>query len=222
MTPLTGNNTSPEDCNYLWVYCPTLDLCTNEKGGSKPKLSRLNITEHSKKSILLEYDKATFKSFINAFSANKFNHIGFSTHGIFRDDSKNAYISPILLSDSFLTPYDVLFSLNLSGVQTIFIGANQVGSSKYTDENEAVGLVTAFLAKNATSVIAPLWSIHYDTHNLFIDALNKNSNYNSPRPLDMMDLLSQCEEPYRLVPYVQYANIGIVNLSSRIDSDSHY
>lgn len=226
VTSLTGNNTSHnntsyEDCNYLWVYCPTSDLYARREGGSESKLSRLNITGHSKKSILLEYDKATFESFINAFGDNKFNHIGFSTHGIFRDDSKNAYISPVLLSNSFLTPYDVLFSLNLNGVQTIFIGACQVGSSKYTDENEAVGLVTAFLAKNATSVIAPLWSIHYDTHNLFIDVLNKNSNFNSPKPLDMMDLITQCEEPYRLIPYVQYANIGIVHVSSKINFDPH-
>ncbi len=199
-----------DKCNYLWLFCPTPDLYSKENSEIKPKLGKPDIFKRNKNAIILEYNNATFKSFLDTFCTKRFNHVGFSTHGLFRDDSKNAYVSPILLSDSFLTPYDILFSLNLSGVQTIFIGACQVGSSKYTDENEAVGLVTAFLAKNATCVIASLWSIHYNTHNLFIDILNNSNSFNSPKPWDLMDLLSQCKEPYRLIPYIQYANIGII------------
>lgn len=211
LTPLTGSSdTICKESKCLWLFCPTPDLYNKKNGEIKPKLSRLDIFERNKNNIILEYDKATFKSFLSTLNANMFDHIGFSTHGHFHDDSKEAYISPILLSDSFLTPYDVLFSLKLSGIQTIFIGACQVGSSKYTDENEAVGLVTAFLAKRATSVIASLWSIHYNTHDLFIDTLKNGNSFNSSKPWDLTDILSQCKEPYRLIPYVQYANIGII------------
>ena len=209
LTPTIDNTTTiGKEGNYLGVFCPTPDLY-KENGEINPKLSKMDIVE-DKNNIILKYDKATLESFLNAFESNEFTHIGFSTHGLFRDDLKDAYISPILLSDSFLTPYDVLFSLDLSGIQTVFIGACQVGSSKHTDENEAIGLVTTFLAKNAVSVIAPLYKIDYHTHNLFIETLNTSNVLNSSEPWNLTDVLSQCKSPYILSTFVQYANIGIV------------
>ena len=211
----TGNYEAvSKESNYLWV-CPTLNLYKKD-GENMPELSMLDIEENGKNNVVLKYSTATLKSFFNAFeSNNKFTHIGFSTHGLFHDNSKDAYVSHILLSDSFLTPYDVLFSLDLTGIQTVFLGACEVGSSQYTDENEAIGLVTSFLAKNTVSVIAPLWRIGYYTYNLFIETLNKSNIVNSPEPWNLTDIFRQCERHYILSPFVQYANIEIVE--RRID-----
>lgn len=210
LKPIDNSDKISEESKYLWLFCPTPDLYSRTNNEIKPELSKLDIFEHNKNNIILEYDKATFNSLLNTIKTNKLTHIGFSTHGEFHDNSKEAYISPILLSDSFLTPYDVLFLLNFKGVQTIFMGACQVGSSKYTDENEAVGLVTSFLTKNAISVIASLWSIHYNTHDFFIETLNKSNIIKSPHSWDLSEILYECKEPYRLTPFVQYANIAVI------------
>jgi len=210
LKPIENSDEISEESKYLWLFCPTPDLYSRTNGEIKPVLSKLDIFERNKNNIILEYDKATYNLLLNTIKTNKLTHIGFSTHGEFHDNSKEAYISPILLSDSFLTPYDVLFLFNLKGVQTIFMGACQVGSSKYTDENEAVGLVTSFLTKNAISVIASLWSIHYNTHNFFIETLNKSNIIKSPDSWDLSEILYECKEPYRLTAYVQYANIAVI------------
>jgi CHAT domain-containing protein len=86
-------------------------------------------------------------------------HLGFSTHGEFNDNSRDAYLSRIFFSDNFLTAYDVLLGPDLSGIQTIFLGACKVGSSKFTEQSDAVGLITSFITKGAKSVIGALWPV---------------------------------------------------------------
>ena len=82
--------------------------------------------------------------------------------------------------------------------------------SKYTDENEAIGLVTAFLSKKAVSVIAPLWTIDNITHDAFITAVNKSGIADSSKAWNLADILGKFENPYESIPFVQYASIGIV------------
>lgn len=190
--------------NYLWVLCPTDDLCP----GGKPILKH---PEYNKiKLCPLKCENATLKSLPKEYKSNNITHIGFSTHGLFHDHSKDAYVSQILFNDSFLTPYDIIFYCNFSGIQTIFLGCCKVGSSKYTDENEAIGLVTAFLSKKAVSVIAPLWTIDNITHDAFIDAVNKSGVADRPKAWNLADILGKFENPYEAIPFVQYANIDIV------------
>ena len=111
--------------NYLWVQCPaTGNLCVN----GKPELNHPNCNNIQ----TLQCGNATLKSFYENCETNGYTHIGFSTHGFFHDHSKDAYVSHILFNDSFLTPYDILFRLDFSDVQTIFLGCCEVGSSVYT------------------------------------------------------------------------------------------
>jgi hypothetical protein len=187
--------------NYLWVLCPTDDLC---KGG-KPLLNRPDYEYKP-----LQCKGATLQSFTKNYKPREFTHIGFSTHGVFHDYSKDAYISQILFYKSFLTPYDIIFYCDFSGVQTVFLGCCEVGSSKYTDENEAIGLVTAFLSKKAVSVIAPLWKIDNITHDAFITAVNKSGIADRPEAWNLADILCEFKNPYESIPFVQYASIGIV------------
>lgn len=185
--------------NYLWVLCPTDDLC---KGG-KPLLNHPDYDYEP-----LQCKDATLHSFKKNYKPREFTHIGFSTHGVFHDYSKDAYVSQILFNKSFLTPYDIIFYCNFSGVQTVFLGCCEVGSSKYTDENEAIGLVTAFLSKKAVSVIAPLWKIDNITHDSFIKAVDKSGI--AKKAWNLADIFCDFENLYESIPFVQYASIGIV------------
>lgn len=214
---LTRNNNgsfnSNETASYLWLCSPTKDLC-NCDGGNKPCLKKPD----AKLIEALECADATLDSF-RRYNPNTFTHVGFSTHCAFHDHLIEAYVSNILFHDSFLTPYDILLSSDdFSGVQTIFLGACSGGSCKYTDENEAVGLVTAFLAKKAHSVIAPLWVITMNLHDCFIDVVNKSDVINSPDPWNLATIFknSNKTESNYLIPFVQYANLEIVEKDIKI------
>ena len=80
----------------------------------------------------------------------------------------------------------------------------------YSDENEAIGLVTAFLSKKAVSVIAPLWTIDEVTLNNFITAVDKSHITNSPKAWNLADIICKFENFYETIPFVQYASIAIV------------
>lgn len=190
------------EANYLWVQPATVNLCDNDK----PILNHPQFNDIK----TLQCGNATLESFFEIYKPNRYTHIGFSTHGCFHDNSKDAYISQILFNNSFLTPYDILFELNFSGVQTIFLGCCEIGSSKYTDENEAIGLVTAFLAKKSVSVIASLWKIDDITHNDFIRAVDESGIANYSEAWNLADILSRFSDFYESISFVQYASIAIV------------
>ena len=195
-------NNSNKAANYLWVLCPTDDLCKDGKPiVNHPKYKHIKT---------LQCEDAALKSFDENYEPNKFTHVGFSTHGIFHDHSKDAYVSQIMFNNSFLTPYDILFRCDFSGVQTIFLGCCEVGKIKYTDENEAIGLVTAFLSKKAVSVIAPLWTIDEATLNNFITAVDKSHIVDSPKAWNLADIVGKFKNFYETIPFVQYASIAIV------------
>ena len=200
--PDRGTINSSNEANYLWVQCPTLDL----REGGKPILNHPTCNNIK----TLQCDAATLKSFYESYEPNRYTHIGFSTHGVFHDRSKDAYISQILFNDSFLTPYDILFQLDFSGVQTIFLGCCEIGSSMYTDENEAIGLVTAFLAKKAVSVIASLWKIDIVIHDNFIRAVDESGIADDSEAWNLADVLGRFRDFYESIPFVQYASIAIV------------
>lgn len=198
---VTINNNN--EANYLWVQCPAIaNLCI----GNTPALKHPECNNIK----TLQCDAATLESFYESYEPNKYTHIGFSTHGFFHDHSKNAYVSQILFNDSFLTPYDILFQLDFGGVQTIFLGCCEIGSSKYTDENEAIGLVTAFLAKKAVSVIASLWKIDAVIHNNFIRAVDESGIADHSEAWSLADILCKFEDSDETIPFVQYASIAIV------------
>lgn len=104
--------------------------------------------------------------------------------------------------------------MDCSGVETVFLGACSGASSKYTDENEAVGLVTAFLSKGAFSVIAPLCPISFYIHDEFIELVNKSNvipnsqNWN----LDKLNIFKKLDSPKfgYFVPFVQYTSLDII------------
>ena len=197
-----------EKASYLWVTSPTADLYTTS---NIPCLKTPDVEGIE----TIECMGATLGSFYKNYKPNKFTHIGLSTHAAFHDNLVTAYVSSIRFSDSFLTPYDILLLPTdyFSGVQTIFLGACSGGSSKYTDENETVGVVTAFLAKKARSVIAPLCTITAYRHNSFIDLMNKSDVLNSPNSWNLSDILKDPEDKKQLIdliPFVQYANLELV------------
>lgn len=196
----TINNNKEASC--LWVQCPTSDLCM----GGKLMLNHPTCNDIK----TLQCENATLESFYESYEPNIYTHIGFSTHGFFHDHSKDAYISQILFNGSFLTPYDILFQLDFSGVQTIFLGCCEIGSSTYTDENEAIGLVTAFLAKKTVSVIASLWKIDNIVHNNFIRAVDESGIANYSEVWNLADVLGRFRDFYESIPFVQYASIAIV------------
>lgn len=192
-----------KEANYLWVQCPTTgNLCVN----GRPILNHPTCNDIK----TLQCGVATLESFYESYEPTIYTHIGFSTHGFFHDHSKDAYISQILFDDSFLTPYDILFQLDFSGVQTIFLGCCEIGSSTYTDENEAIGLVTTFLAKKAVSVIASLWKIDNIIHNNFIRAVDESGIANYSEAWSLADILCKFEDSDETIPFVQYASIAIV------------
>lgn len=202
---LPGSDTinDNKEANYLWVQCPTTgNLC--EKG--KPLLNHPTCNDIK----TLQCGNATLESFYESYEPNRYTHIGFSTHGFFHDHSKDAYISQILFNNSFLTPYDILFQLDFSGVQTIFLGCCEIGSSKYTDENEAIGLVTAFLAMKSVSVIASLWKIDHIIHNNFIRAVDESGIADYSEAWSLADILGKFENFDETISFVQYASIAIV------------
>lgn len=191
-----------EKNNCLWISCPTPDLVFNYR-------SEKDIPNITNKETLVAKD-ASIDSFYEMCKPNKYTHIGFFTHGVFHNHSIDAYASNILFNDSFLTPYDILFQLDFSGVQTIFLGACGVGSNKYTDKNESVGIVTAFLDKNAISVIAPIWTIDTTIYRNFIRALNNSDELNSTGPWNLSNIKRNVENNEDLRPFVQYASIAVV------------
>lgn len=192
-----------KEAYYLWVQGPaTGNWCEN----GIPRLKHPTCNDIKP----LQCENATLESFYQNYEPNRYSHIGFSTHGYFHDLSKNAYVSQILFNESFLTPYDILFQLDFSGVQTIFLGCCTIGSSKYTDENEAIGLVTAFLAKKSVSVIASLWKIDNIIHDTFIRAVDKSGIANCSEAWNLADVLSRFEKFHESIPFVQYASIAIV------------
>ena len=197
-----------EKASYLWVTSPTTDLYTTS---NIPCLKEPEV-EGTK---TIECVGATLGSFKESYESDKFTHIGFSTHAAFHDNLVTAYVSSIRFSDSFLTPYDILLLPidYFSGVQTIFLGACSGGSSKYTDENETVGVVTAFLAKKARSIVAPLCIITVLRHNRFIKLVNKSAVLNSPSSWNLSDILKNPKNKNKLgylIPFVQYANLELV------------
>lgn len=194
---------SNKEANYLWVQCPaTGNLCVN----CKPILNHPKCNDIK----TLQCENANLESFFESYKSNIYTHIGFSTHGFFHNHSKDAYISQILFNNSFLTPYDILFQLDFSGVQTIFLGCCEIGSSTYTDENEAIGLVTAFMAKKAVSVIASLWKIDSEIHDNFIRAVDKSGIANYSEAWNLAEVLGGFKDIYESIPFVQYASISIV------------
>lgn len=202
----SSNKTKNKD--HLWICSPTKDLYINDNEAC------LKIPD-SNKITTLECTKATLNSFIKIYTTNNFTHVGFSTHSAFHDDLVTAYISFIRFHDSFLTLYDILFKLNFSGVKTIFLGTCCGGSTKYTDENEAVGLVIAFLAKEAQSVIAPLCIITKNLHNKFIEFLDENNITNQDTwnlsDIFKSNIIENSEVKLEnLIPFVQYANLEII------------
>ncbi|KAF5415057.1 MAG: hypothetical protein C5S48_06795 [Candidatus Methanogaster sp.] len=197
-----------EKANYLWLTSPTIDLHTTS---NKPCLKKPSAEEIE----TIECMNATLNSFKESYESNKFTHVGFSTHAAFHDNLVTAYVSSIRFSDSFLTPYDILLLPTdyFSGVQTIFLGACSGGSSKYTDENETVGVVTAFLAKKARSIIAPLCVITVLRHDRFIELVNESGVLNSPNSWNLSDILKNSKNKNKLgylIPFVQYANLELV------------
>ena len=198
--------TKRED-NYLWLYSPTRDLSTLEKPLSKPEISR-------EKNTLIEFESGTLENFEINFKPNEYTHVGFSTHALVQNNMATAYVSLLKLYDSFLTTYDILLSMDCSGVETVFLGACSGASSKYTDENEAVGLVTAFLSKGAFSVIAPLCPISFPTHDDFIELINGsnvicNSQSWNLDSLNIFKKLNPSGFGY-FVPFVQYTSLDII------------
>ena len=197
-----------EESNYLWMRSPTKDLYTKE---NIPCLKKPAVEEI----VTLECMNAKLDSFYEKYENNKFTHLGFSTHCGFHNNLVNAYVSFIRFHDSFLTTYDILMlhPKYFKHLKTIFLGACSGGSSKFTDENEAVGLVTAFLAKKAYSIIAPICDITAMRHNRFIDVIN-NSGLIQSNVWDLSSILSDMdpndENSNYLIPFVQYANLELV------------
>ncbi|MDI9395292.1 MAG: CHAT domain-containing protein [Euryarchaeota archaeon] len=195
------------DDNYLWLYSPTTDLSTLENPLYKPKFN-------GKKFKLIESKDGTLENFELNFKPNEYTHVGFSTHAYFQNNMATAYVSYLKLYDSFLTTYDILLSMDFSGIETVFLGACSGASSKYTDENEAVGLVTAFLSKGAFSVIAPLCPISFSTHDRFIKLINENNVISNSQSwnLDFLNIfkgLPSIKFSY-FVPFVQYTSLDII------------
>ena len=205
-----GASLGNEKASYLWLTSPTMDLYTTS---NEPCLKTPNANENEIDTI--ECMDATLESFKSRYMQKKFTHVGLSTHAAFHDNLVTAYVSSIRFSDSFLTSYDILLlhADYFSGVQTIFLGACSGGSSRYTDENETVGIVTAFLAKKARSVIAPLCIINVFRHNSFIELVNESGILSSPNSWNLSDILTDIENKNQLaylIPFVQYANLELI------------
>ncbi|MDW5551503.1 CHAT domain-containing protein [Methanosarcina sp.] len=206
---------SKKERSCLWLCAPTKDLFATQNVPClyKPK-------DEGKKITLLEYADGTLGNFYEKFEHEEYTNIGFSTHAAFHDNVVTAYVSLLRFYDSFLTTYDILLFMDLRGVETVFLGACCGASTKFTDENEAVGLVTAFLSKGADSVIAPLCPISSYIHNSFINLLNdSNIIYTSQswnldtcnifRSLKKNKVLNENKFVY-FVPFIQYASLDIV------------
>lgn len=197
-----------EKFSYLWFRSPTRDLHTID---DKPCLKKPNAEEIT----TFECMNATLNSFNEIYEKNKYTHVGFSTHCGFHNNLVTAYVSFIRFYDSFLTTYDILMlPSDYFNHTTIFVGACSGGLSKFTDENEAVGLVTAFLAKKAHSIIAPIWDITVAQHNRFIDLINE-SEVNQSKAWNISNIvknldISDKKSPGCLIPFVQYANLELI------------
>jgi len=203
---------------YLWICSPAKDLFTTEKSPClhKPRVGPKNID-------FLECEEGTLENFNEMYEDNKDNkytHIGFSTHAAFHDNVVTSYVSLIKLYDSFLTTYDILLLMNFNNIETIFLGACSGALTKYTDENESIGLVTAFLLKGANSVVAPICKISGYLHNQLIDHINENNMecVSEGWNLDHCNILKTSIEGQNLtkgqwtefIPFVQYSNLGII------------
>lgn len=208
-TQVTVPLKSPKDDKYLWIRSPTKDLFTSKNGPclEKPNIDPKNIT-------LLECAGGTLEKFNELYGDGRYTHIGFSTHAAFHDNLVTAYVSLIKFYDSFLTTYDILLLMNFTNIEAIFLGACSGALTKYTDENESVGLVTAFLLKGANSVIAPICKISGSLHNELITQFNKNMvDYTSiDWNLDRFNIFRGLTEELwiHFVPFVQYSNLGII------------
>lgn len=214
LTHLMGSNInklpfSKKERNYLWLCSPTKDLFTTQNIPClyKPKVEGKTIT-------LLECADGTLEKFYRTFEHIKYTNIGFSTHAAFHNNVVTAYVSLLRFYDSFLTTYDILLLMDLRGVETVFLGACCGASTKSTDENEAVGLVTAFLSKGADSVIAPLCPISGYIHNSFITLLNDSNIIHTSQSWNLntdsiFKGLKRNKFVY-FVPFIQYASLDIV------------
>ncbi|MDD3245701.1 MAG: CHAT domain-containing protein [Methanosarcina sp.] len=208
---------SKKENNYLWICSPTKDLYTTQ---NIPCLYKPR--DEGKKITLLECADGTLEEFYRAFKPpTKYTNIGFSTHSAFHNNVVTAYVSLLRFHDSFLTTYDILLFLDLKDVETIFIGACCGGLTKITDDNEAVGLVTAFLSKGADSVIAPLCSISGYIHNSFIELINKSNTLYTSQSWNLntdniFEVLKKKKNKFvYFVPFIQYASLDIVEKKRR-------
>lgn len=206
---------SKKEENYLWICSPTKDLFTTQNTPCLRKLRDVKKIKH------LECADATLENFYKELRPNEYTNIGFSTHSAFHNHVVIAYASLLRFHDSFLTTYDILLFLDLKGVETVFIGACCGGLTTVTDDNEAVGLVTAFLSKGAESVIAPLCSISGYIHNSFIELINESNilfasqswNLNAD---NIFKVLKKKKKKFvYFVPFVQYASLDIVEKNRR-------
>lgn len=200
---------------YLWICSPTKDLFTT---GKHPCLHK--VKADNKNIDFLECEAATLGKFNELYEDNKYTHIGFSTHAAFHDNVVTSYVSLINLYDSFLTTYDILLLMNFTNIETIFLGACSGALTKYTDENESIGLVTAFLIRGTNSVIAPICKISGYLHNQLIDHINENNMecVSEGWNLDYYSILKASTKGQNLtkaqwtefIPFVQYSNLKIV------------
>lgn len=196
---------------YLWITSPSnqyQNLCK----GNKPILDiPIKFTEDN---TILKCKEATQRNLEERLSKQKYTHVCFSSHCYFSDDIVTSYASHILLNNSFITPYDFLLMNTeyLDSISTVFIGACSGGSSKYTDDNEVVGMVTALLSKNVQSIIAPLWKIFVRNHNSFVKIIEKNVDLLSPKPWNLSSIIQITEDNERMniIPFVQFAALDII------------
>ncbi len=98
-------------------------------------------------------DQARLQTFRQAAQSSSIMHI--AAHGEFRAD--NPLFSGLALSDGWLTTFDV-FNLHLNA-SLVTLSACQTGRSVVGGGDELFGLMRAFLAAGAASLVATLWTV---------------------------------------------------------------
>jgi tetratricopeptide (TPR) repeat protein len=190
---------------HLWIHSPTPDL---EMRTEHP-LRRPAWVDND---LCLSGGQATLEAFWTTLVSKRPTHLGFSAHGKFNDNSRDAYLSKILFSNNFLTAYDVLLGPDLNWIQTIFMGACEIGTSRFTEQSEAVGLMTAFITKGVRSVVGALWPITIGLHNDLLNTLADMRIGDNIGPWNISELARKSEmDEYMLTPFVQCGTLGLLD-----------
>lgn len=141
----------------------------NSYGGHLP--STLTEAEHIAKmwdGECLQEEAVTFERVCEAMRTCHLIHI--ASHGFFRPD--NPLFSGIALADKPLTTLNI-FDLELRA-SLVTLSACQTGSHVVGGGDELLGLLRAFLAAGASSVLLSQWAVEDQSTTLFMQSFYKN------------------------------------------------